>query len=170
MIRRLRTYGVSRAACQPLFDFMVKALEGQGCRILFRSDAAVAPFIVTFETASGERLGVVAYAFLVTKTRIKNRPADGRSFHIKYGSKEDYQSKNSHKIWQDPLGLFTTLLVGISLEEGFFVSADAEIHNPTKFFIRVECEDEHADEILGRGWHAWERDQRDSDEPVEVWR
>jgi hypothetical protein len=128
----------------------------------------MAPFVVTFETASGERLGIVAYAFLATRTPTKNRPADERSFQVKYGSKEDYQHVNSHKIWQDPFGLFTTLFVGISPDEGFFVSADPEMHNPTKFFIRIEFKDEHADEILGKGWHAWERDRRDIDEPVEV--
>jgi len=168
MISGPRTYDVSRAARQPLVEFMVAALKQQGCRILYRSDTALAPFIITFETLGGERFGIVAYAFLATRTPTKNRPTDERSFQVKYGSKHGYRHRNSHDIWQDPLGLFTTLFVGISLEENFFVSADAEMHNPTKFFIRIEFKDEHADQVLGRGWHAWERDRRDGDEPVEV--
>lgn len=146
---------------------MVSALQAAGCRILFRSDQRSAPFVITFETSVGERMGIVAYAFLATRTPTKNRPADERSFQIKYGSKVD---NNPHCLWNDPLGLYTTLLLGIDLDEGFFVAADPAAHNPTKFFIRLEFKDEHADAIRSKGWHAWERAKRSDgfDEPVEV--
>jgi hypothetical protein len=170
MILGLREYRTNAAARAPLVDFMLDGLRASGCRIIFSSPPTTAPFVITFETPSGERLGVVAYAFLATRTPTTNRPADERSFQIKYSSKEDYAGRNEHALWQDPLGLFTTLLLGIDPQSGFFVSADPEAHNPTKFFIRLEFKDEHADKIQRDGWHTWERDRRSGPmaEPVEV--
>jgi len=112
-------------------------------------------------------MGVVAYAFTATRTVTAKRPPDERSFQLKYGSKESYEV-NSHELWQDPSGLFTTLLVGIDPVEGFFVAADPEMHNPTKFFIRLEFKDEHADQIRREGWYAWERSRRNSVRPIET--
>lgn len=168
MLPNLRTYTVSASARQPLLDFIITGLEEAGCRILFNSDTRRAPFVITFETSAGERMGIVAYAFLATRTPTKNRPADERSFQIKYGSK---QTDNLHELWRDPLGLYTTLLVGIDPNEGFFVSADPQMHNPTKFFIRLEFKDGHTDEIQRAGWYAWERERRSNSglvEPIEV--
>lgn len=147
-------------ARQPLIDFMTGALVSSGCKVIHTSSPERAPFVIAFETSTGERMGIVAYAFLATRTPTRNRPTDERSFQIKYGSKESYQHENTHELWQDPLGMFTTLLVGIDPESGFCVSADPIVHNPTKFFIRLEFKDEHADAIATHGWFAWERVKR----------
>lgn len=167
MFERPRLYRVQRAGREPLVRFMREALEAQGCRIIYASEPDQAPFVFTFETLTGERMGVVAYAFTVGPRReTTNRPADERSFQIKYGSKLD---NNSHKIFQDPTGLFTTVFLGISPEEGFFVAVDPEAHNPTKFFIRIEFKDRNATDIKRNGWVAWERSRLNrDDEPVEV--
>lgn len=98
MLHNLRTYSVQAAARKPLLDFIINGLRSAGCRLLFSSDTSRAPFVVTFETAAGERLGLVAYAFLATRTPTKHRPSDERSFQIKYGSKE---TNNLHQLWQD---------------------------------------------------------------------
>lgn len=83
-----------------------------------------------------------------------------------------FADQNLHELWQDPLGLFTTILIGIDTDEGFFVAADPVIHDPTKFFIRLEFKDRHATELQTQGWASWERDRRLTggieDEPVEV--
>jgi hypothetical protein len=157
MLPGLRTYGVQPASRRPLINFMLAGLADSGCRLLFNSDPDRAPFVITFEAPSGERFGIVAYAFLANKTLTKNRPADERSFQIKYGSKSDNDAENLHVIWQDPMRLFTTLFIGIDVEEGFFVAADPERHNPTRFFIRLEFKDAHAEQTRQRGWHAWTR-------------
>lgn len=114
-------------------------------------------------------MGIVAYAFTATRTPTRNRPADERSFQIKYGDKREHE-QNEHELWQDPLGLFTTLLIGIDPDDEFFVAADPEMHNPTKFFIRLEFKDYHIEEIRRKGWHAWERARRSGAmaEPIEV--
>ena len=61
MIAGLRTYGVSAAARQPLIDLIIEALQGTGCAILHHSSPDLAPFVISFEAAKGERLGIVAY-------------------------------------------------------------------------------------------------------------
>jgi len=139
---------------------MTGALVMAGCTIIHSSSPDRAPFVVAFETASGERMGIVAYAFLSTRTPTRNRPRDERSFQIKYGSKESYADGNAHELWRDPLGMFTTVLVGIDPASGLCVSADPIVHSPTKFFIRLEFKDEHAHAITEKGWHAWQRMKR----------
>lgn len=157
MILGLRRYPVQRAARAPLVEFMLDSLRASGCTILHAPDASTAPFVITFETPEGERIGVVAYAFLANESPTKvNRPADERSFQIKYGPDD----KQLHQLFQDPLGLYTTLFLGIDTKERFFVAADPEVHNPTRFFIRLEFKERHAKAIKRDGWHAWERESR----------
>lgn len=166
MAKGPRIYRVNQAHREPLIRFMLDALQGEGCRIIHSSEPNCAPFSFTFETPTGERMGVVAYAFLATRTPTTNRPPDERSFQVKYGSKT---KRNVHSIWQDPLGLFTTIFLGISPERGYFVAADPEMHNPTRFFIRIEYKDRHSVDILKHGWAAWERERRSQDDQrVEV--
>jgi hypothetical protein len=157
MILGLRRYRVQRAARAPLVDFMVDSLRAAGCRILHTPDPGEAPFVITFETTAGERMGIVAYAFLANEAPTKvSRPDDERSFQIKYGPDD----KHLHELWQDPLGLFTTLLIGVDPDEGFFVAADPQVHNPTRFFIRMEFKERHAAATKRDGWHVWERTSR----------
>lgn len=144
---------------------MVDALRAEGCRIIHQSPPNRAPFRITFETPGGERMGIIAYAFLATFTPTKNRPDDEHTFQVKYGSKDDGAL---HELWQDPYGLYVTLFLGINPELGFFVGADPVLHSPTKFFIRIEFKQEHVDETLRKGWFAWERKRRKEGEPVEV--
>jgi hypothetical protein len=160
-----RTYSVSRRDREPLLVFMLQALRGAGCQILYSSPPSEAPFRITFETPQGERLGIVAYAFLANSRLTKNRPADEHRFQLKYGSKDG----QLHDLWQDPFGLYTTLLVGINTELGFFVGADPVLHNPTRLFISIEFKQHRVDQILEQGWHVWERERKSApEEPVEV--
>lgn len=160
-----RTYHVSRKDREPLLDFMLQALHSEGCRILYSSPPSQAPFRITFETPQGERLGVVAYAFLANSRLTRNRPADEHRFQLKYGSKDG----QLHELWQDPFGLYTTLLVGINTQQGFFVGADPILHSPTRLFISIEFKQHHVDQIFERGWHVWERERKGApEEPVEV--
>ena len=151
-----RTYSVSRRDKEPLLAFIVDALEGQGCQILKATDPDIAPFRITFELPSGERMGIVCYAFFANRVVTKARPLDEHRLQIKYGSEG-----GKHRIWQDPYCLYTTLFLGINPKERFFVGVDPEVHNPTRFFISLEFKDAHAEEILGKGWYAWERSKRD---------
>lgn len=160
-----RTYGVSRRDREPLLAFMLNALRDQGCTILYSSPPIEAPFRITFETPEGERKGILAYAFLANSRITKNRPPDEHRFQLKYGPKDG----GLHELWQDPYGLYTTLLVGINPTQGFFVGADPDLHNPTKFYISLEFKQHHVDDILAKGWYFWERERKGApEEPVEV--
>jgi hypothetical protein len=150
---------------EPLIETMEHALKSAGCSVIHRPEANEAPFRFTFETPYGERLGIVAYAFRANTRLTKNRPEDEHRFQMKYGSKVG----GWHDLWQDPFGLYTTLLVGINPEQGFFVSADPVLHSPTRLFISIEFKQEHVDEILAAGWHGWERPRRTrTGDPIEV--
>lgn len=158
-------YSVQSSAKKPLLDFILESLRRAGCRVIFSSEPNEAPFRITFETMDGEQMGIIAYAFLANQKLTKNRPSDEHRFQVKYGSKDGRE----HEIWQDPYGLYTTVFLGINPEQGFFVGADPVLHNPTKLFISVEFKQQYVDEILDKGWFAWERDRRMGDDnPVEV--
>ena len=88
MIPEPRRYRVSATARKPLLQFMRGSLEAAGCRVIYCSEPNAAPFVITFETPTAERMGIVTYAFLATRTPTKNRPADERSFQVKYGDKK----------------------------------------------------------------------------------
>ena len=158
---------------KPLIDFMLDALKAAGCRIIHTPSPTRAPFRITFETPDGERIGIIAYAFLANNKETKNRPKDEHRFQIKYGSKQVVSGPagskpRQHQLWQDPYGLYTTLLVGINPDRGIFVSADPVLHNPTKFFISLEFKEAEAEQIARNGWLAWERDRFSDQDPVEV--
>jgi restriction-modification system family protein len=160
-----RIYSVSRRDKEPLLSFIIKALEGDGCHILYASPADEAPFRITFETPAGERLGIVVYAFLANSKLTKNRPEDEHRFQVKYSSKDE----ELHSLWQDPYLLYTTLFCGIDPERGIFVGADPVLHSPTRFFISIEFKRHHVEAIQKNGWFTWEREHRAGDDkPVEV--
>lgn len=159
-------YNVKRKDREPLLRFIHEALAASRCRIIQSSDASQAPFRISFETAAGERMGIIAYAFFANQKLTRNRPGDEYRFQLKYGGK---QQRNLHHLWQDPYGLYTTLLVGISPSERFFVGFDPVLHSPTKHFISLEFKAAFVEEVLRSGWAWRERDRRrGSDEPVEV--
>lgn len=161
----LRLYSVLRRKREPLRRFIHDALAAAGCRILCSSEAHLAPFRISFETPVGERMGVVAYAFLANSKVTNGRPRDEHRFQVKSGTDD----KQLHAIWQDPYLVYTTLLCGIDPERGIFVGADPVLHNPTRFFRSIEYKQAQVEEIRRLGWYAWERDRRaGAQEPVEV--
>ena len=150
------TFHIQKSARAPLTEFLKTALVESGCTIIHCSGESEAPFRMTFIPPWGGRLGIVVYAFLANQRLTMNRPGNEHRFQLKYGSKDG----KLHRIWQDPFGLYTTLLVGINPEQGFFVGADPVLNSPTRLFISKEFKETHAQRILADGWLAWDRDQR----------
>jgi hypothetical protein len=167
-LQEYERYSVSAARRKPILRFMLDALEAGGCRIIHEPQGTEAPFRITFETPSGERLGVIAYAFTANSRLTRNRPADEHRFQMKYGAESRNASGRLHELWQDPYGLYTTLLVGIDPDMGIFVGADPVLHSPTRFFISIEFKREQVQRIMENEWHAWERERRKAGEPIEV--
>jgi hypothetical protein len=158
LILGLRHYNTSAASREPLLQLMIASLKASGCTIIFASPATQAPFILTFETADGARMGIVAYAFYANAKVTKGRPVDEHRFQAKYGSND----KSLHHFWQDPLGLFTTLFLGISPEDDIIVSLDAVFHSPLYFYSSYEFKRSHVSSINAGSWSCWERDHRGS--------
>jgi hypothetical protein len=148
------------------------ALGACGCTVIRHSPPTEAPFRISAEAPSGERFGILCYAFLANFKSTRNRPDDEYRIQVKYGSKEVANGRPvQHDLWQDPFGLYTTLLMGVCTEGSFFVGYDPVLHSPTKFFISLEFKREDAHRILRDGWHTWQRAKRSReglDEPVEV--
>jgi hypothetical protein len=151
-----REYGVSKADKTPLLGFLVHALRESGCTPIHVPEADRAPFRLTFEAPSGERIGIVAYMFLANSRETKNRPRDEHRFQIKYG----WDLTGYHEIWQDPFGLYTTLFFGVDPDRGVIVAADPVLNNPTRFSVSKEFKESDVEETLLSGWHVWERSHR----------
>lgn len=160
-----RVYQVNPRHRSPLLDFILNALRASKCRPIQYSSPDHAPFRISFETSEGDRMGIVAYAFLANTKATRNRPSDEYRFQLKYGSKE---ARNVHDLWQDPFGVYTTILIGVSPSEQFFVGFDPVLHSPTKHYISLEFKKSFVEKVLAEGWAAQERERKRSEDPVEV--
>lgn len=158
-----REYRVEEADGDQLLRFMLDALRRKGCTILHEPPRDVAPFRITFETPAGERLGIVAYAFAVTSRTSQDRRDDEYEFQIDYRMDPENR-RGLHELWQDPHGLYTTLLLGIDVEHGFFVGADPVLHNPTKMPVSLGFTRQQVRAIRTHGWHTWEWEREDEDD------
>lgn len=150
-----KSYSVSRADKEPLLAFVVKALEMRDCRIVHSSDASRAPFYLVFDTPSGERQGVLIYAFFANSKPTRNRPPDEHRFQIKYGS----NLKGILEVAVDPCHLVTTLFLGINPVEGIFVAADPLMNTPAPMSRSIEFKEERVEQIRKNDWAAWERNR-----------
>lgn len=151
-----KTYSVSRFDKGPLLAFVLRALEMRDCRILHASEPNRAPFYIVFDTPSGERQGILVYAFFANSNLIKNRPADEHRFQIKYGG----NLKGILEVAIDHRNLITTLFLGIDSVEGMFVAADPLMNTPAPMSRSIEFKRDHINLIKSDGWAVWERDRR----------
>jgi len=148
---------VSRSHKAPLLAFVTDGLRAGGCTILYASDPVQAPFYISYETASGEREGILVYAFFANSRLTKNRPPDEHRFQIKYGS----DTTAVVTVEQDPARLVTTLFMGIDLEREIVVAVDPALYDGVPMFISVEFKRRHANAVEENGWHTWERGRDD---------
>jgi hypothetical protein len=151
-----KSYSVSRSDKEPLLAFVLKALEMRDCRIVYNSQPNRAPFYIVFDTPSGERHGILVYAFFANSKPTKNRPEDEHRFQVKYGS----NLKGVLEVAIDPRNLIATLFLGIDLTEGIFVAADPSMNTPAPMSRSIEFKNDHIELIRQEGWAVWERDRR----------
>lgn len=150
-----KTYSVSQTDKAPLLNFIVEALEVRGCRIVHKPPANRAPFYIVFETPTGQRVALLAYAFFANAKPTFHRPEDEHRFQIKYGS----QLQGILQVAVDQHGVITTIFLGIDTEREIFVAADPLMHNPSPMSRSIEFKSQTVVEILDKGWVAWERDR-----------
>jgi hypothetical protein len=153
-----KVYSVSARDKAPLIQFIREAFEARGCTIRHISTTDRAPFHVVLDMPGGERLSILAYAFLANSKPTKNRPADEHRFQIKYGG----SLSGVIDVAVDPFGVTTTIFVGIDLEHKVFVAADPLMNNPSPMSRSVEFKKQRVEQVLAEGWSAWERDRREA--------
>lgn len=151
-----KTYSVRPRDKAPLLRFIVDALQMRGCKVVKTSEPSRAPFYIVFETPTGQRQGLLAYAFLANTKRTLHRPDDEHRFQIKYGS----GLQGVLEVAVDPFALITTIFLGIDPERGIFIAADPSMHNPSPMSRSIEFKSQTVAEIGEIGWVAWERDRR----------
>jgi len=151
-----KTYSVRRSDKEPLLAFVLRALELRDCRVVHASDSNRAPFYIVFDTPSGERHGVLVYAFFANSKLIRNRPPDEHRFQIKYGG----NLRGILEVAVDQSRLVTTLFLGIDPVEGLFVAADPLMNTPAPMSRSIEFKRDHVEIILREGWAVWERERR----------
>jgi hypothetical protein len=151
-------YSVSAGHKAPLLQFIREALEARGCTIRHVGPSNRAPVHMVLDMPGGERLSVLIYAFLANAKVTKNRPTDEHRFQIKYGG----DLTGVIDVAVDPLGVTTTIFIGIDLDRKIFVAADPHMNNPSPMSRSVEFKVENVQQILARGWAAWERERREA--------
>lgn len=149
-------FNVSRASKEPLYRFVIDGLQEAGCSVLHTSAFDKAPLFVVFDTSTGERYGVLVYAFLSNTKVTKNRPTDEHRFQIKYGS----DLSRSFKPAIDQRELVTTLFLGIDPERDLFFAVDPAMNSPTPMSRSIEYKSDNVERTHENGWHSWERDRR----------
>jgi hypothetical protein len=152
-----KVYSVSAHGKAPLLDFIRKALEARGCKIHHVSAANRAPFHIVFEMPGGERVSLLVYAFLANSKPTRNRPSDEHRFQIKYGG----DLSGVVDVGVDPLGVTTTIFVGIDLKRKIFVAADPLMNDPSPCRVRSSSKRRTSNGSLPRaGLHGSGTDAR----------
>lgn len=149
----MRTYAVQGK--QPILDFVSRAIERSGGRVVDHPDPRSAPFTFRVLTAAGEVIELVCYAFLANKYQQAGRPKGEHRFQVKYGS--DFH--RYHRLHFDEGGRQITLMFGAHLEAGLFIAVDPSMHDPTWFSRSVEVPERQLTEARRTGWHGWERER-----------
>jgi hypothetical protein len=142
---------------QTLQDAISAAIEAGGGRVLYSSSHKRAPFYFGVETVARERLGLLVYAFTMNKRDTTNRPSDEHRGFLRYGAEETWHSED-HPVAVDVAGVDTTLVLGVNVEDGYFLGLDPALWNPLPMGISFMAKDADIEAMGEAGWHAWEKD------------
>lgn len=153
-----KIYRVSRK--QALQDAISAAIEEGGGRVLYKSSHTRAPFYFGVETEARERLGLLIYAFTMNRRETTNRPNDEHRGFLRYGAEESWHEEE-HPIAFDVAGVDTTLVLGVNVEDGYFLGLDPSLWNPLPMGISFMAKDADIEAMGEAGWHAWEKDNHD---------
>lgn len=149
-----------------LHDFLVHAIEASGGRVLYVSDAGRAPVYLGVQRDSDERIGMLVYAFRVTRNTIRNRPDDEVRGQLRYGSEDSW--KRDHPIGRDIAGVDVTLVLGIDLAEGVLLGLDANLWDPLPMGISFYAKEAEIEQAKETGWHVWEKVNRGGNKRAEA--
>jgi len=144
---------------------LLDTLKGQGDTVTHSvaTKGQHLPFVLGVQTPSGERLGLAIYAFPISM-----EPGPRFAFLADLGG----ERCGTESLWKDPYGVMQTHLVGIDIEQGVIVGADAVYNDPLTSPTRFAFSNNEMDAIRSRGWHAWEHEPDDAtpglEPPIEI--
>lgn len=153
-----KIYRVSRR--QALHNAITEAIEAGGGRVLYKSPHTRAPFYFGVETEARERLGLLVYAFTMNRRETNNRPNDEHRGFLRFGAEETWHEED-HPVAFDVAGVDTTLVLGVNVEDGYFLGLDPALWSPLPMGISFMAKDADIDAMGEAGWHAWEKDNHD---------
>jgi hypothetical protein len=135
------------------------AVDRSGGRVVTSTGPSRGPLFLGIEDEDGRPFSLCVYAFTATRVRTRNRPLDEHRFQIRYGdvNKEEWRSED-HRVGFDPLGVDTTLVIGVHRDLDLMVAVDPLLYDPLPMGISVFFKDQEVDAMLEHGWHVWERD------------
>jgi hypothetical protein len=141
-----------------LHEFLLRAVEASGGRVIYASGADRAPVFLGVQLDSDERLGLLVYPFRVTRNTIRNRPADEVRGQLRYGSEDSW--KREHPVGRDIAGVDVTMIVGIDLVDEILLGFDANLWDPLPMGISFYAKDTEIEQARRIGWHVWEKVNR----------
>ena len=141
-----------------LLDFLEAAVRSSGGRVIASSEATRAPFIIGTEAPTGERIGLAVYAFRSSMERVRGRNPKEHRIQIRYGGESTWGG--DHHLGKDPLGVDSTLVLGLDLARDVFIGLDAQAYTPLPMGISFEYTQDNVDAIHRDGWTVWERANR----------
>jgi len=134
------------------------ALELSGCRIVGSGPPGRTPLPITFDTPGGERVHILVYA-------VRAPLADAGATT---GQVPQQPAEPPAAIRCDEHGAPAMLLLAVDLERRVFIGADPMLHETTACVAERRIAARHCDRVLAGGWHAWEHDRDDEEDPVEI--
>ncbi len=153
----VRTY--ERVVRREHHTFIADAVRRAGGRVLWSSGSDVAPLFLAAEDATGETIGLMAYAFLANRKPTRNRPDDEHRAQLRYGDVNDPNWRaQHHPVGFDPASVDVTLVLAVQPDADVIVALDPMLYDPLPLGISVYFKDDDIDRAAEDGWHVWERD------------
>jgi hypothetical protein len=141
-----------------LHEFLLRAVEASGGRVLYTSASDSAPVYLGVQLDSDERIGMLVYPFRVTRNVIRNRPENEVRGQLRYGGAESWA--RDHPLGTDVAGVDITMVLGIDLEDGVLLGLDARLWNPLPMGISFYAKLADIYEARRTSWHVWEKVNR----------
>jgi hypothetical protein len=142
---------------ESLLRHVTETLSRSGCELIHVAGSETGNVRLSYENPLLQRVGLAGQ---LVPLRRGIRSLDGASATLHVVPAPGGTSPCD----RDPFGLFTPVLFGIDPDRDLFVAFDPGRHFPEDDSLSVSIGGEPLRQTLARGWHAWEREQWESEE------
>jgi hypothetical protein len=141
----------------PLLRYLTETLSRSGCELLHVTGTRKDTLRLSYENPLLQRVGLTG---LLLPLGPHTQDPHGATATIQVAAWRGRTSPCD----RDPFGPFTPVLLGIDPARDLFVAFDPGRHFPEDDSLSVSISGEPLRQILARGWHAWEREEWESEE------